>query len=97
MERLPPAAGLSILTCTYQSTLRMIWLFASHRETQRWEKNMKPLETKQFPSEVITIDGCTVIVRYAEKPVHGVMDKVKDTLVNQNFLDKKRSIYCKNY
>ena len=49
---------------------------------------MKPLETKQFPSEVITIDGCTVIMRYAEKPVPGVMDKVKDTLVNQNFLDK---------
>lgn len=96
MERLPPAAGLSILTCTYQWTLRMIWLFASHRETQRWEKNMKPLETKQFPSEVITIDGCTVIMRYAEKPVPGVMDKVKGTLVNQNFLDKKYSISCKN-
>ncbi|OUN08510.1 hypothetical protein [Flavonifractor sp. An91] len=48
---------------------------------------MKPLETKQFPSEVITIDGCTVIMRYAEKPVPGVMDKVKDTLVNQNSLD----------
>ena len=57
---------------------------------------MKPLETKQFPSEVITIDGCTVIMRYAEKPVPGVMDKVKDTLVNQNFLDKKYSISCKN-
>lgn len=97
MERLPPAAGLSILTCYLQWTLRMIWLFASHRETQRWEKNMKPLETKQFPSEVITIDGCTVIVRYAEKPVPGVMEKVKGTLVNQNFLDKKRSISCKNY
>lgn len=53
---------------------------------------MKPLETKQFPREVITIDGCTVIMRYAEKPVPGVMDKVKDTLVNQNFLDKKCSI-----
>ena len=74
----------------------MMWLFASHRETQRWEKNMKPLETKQFPREVITIDGCTVIMRYAEKPVPGVMDKVKDTLVNQNFLDKKYSISCKN-
>ena len=48
---------------------------------------MKPLETKQFPSEVITIDGCTVIMRYAEKPVPGV---------NQNSLDKKRSISCKN-
>lgn len=35
MERLPPAAGVSILTCTYQWTLRMIWLFASHRETQK--------------------------------------------------------------
>ena len=35
MERLPPATGLSILTCTYQWTLRMIWLFASHRETQK--------------------------------------------------------------
>ncbi|WP_158098629.1 hypothetical protein [Flavonifractor sp. An112] len=58
---------------------------------------MKPLETKQFPSEVITINGCTVIMRYAEKPVPGVMEKVKGTLVNQNFLDKKRSIYCKNY
>lgn len=57
---------------------------------------MKPLEAKQFPSEVITIDGCTVIMRYAEKPVPGVMDKVKDTLVNQNFLDKKCSISCKN-
>lgn len=57
---------------------------------------MKPLETKQFPSEVITIDGCTVIVRYAEKPVPGVMEKVKGTLVNQNFLDKKRSISCEN-
>lgn len=57
---------------------------------------MKPLETNQFPSEVITIDGCTVIMRYAEKPVPGVMDKVKDTLVNQNFLDKKCSISCKN-
>ena len=53
---------------------------------------MKLLETKQFPSEVITIDGW----RYAEKPVPGVMDKVKDTLVNQNFLDKKCSIPCKN-
>lgn len=50
---------------------------------------MKPLETKQFPSEVITIDGCTVLMRYAEKPAPGVMEKVKDTLVNQNFLDKK--------
>ena len=67
----------------------MMWLFASHRETQRWEKNMKPLETKQFPREVITIDGCTVIMRYAEKPAPGVMEKVKDTIVNQNFLDKK--------
>ena len=57
---------------------------------------MKPLETKQFPSEVITIDGCTVIVRYAEKPVPGVMEKVKGTLVNQNFLDKKYSISCEN-
>ncbi len=57
---------------------------------------MKLLETKQFPSEVITIDGCTVIMRYAEKPVPGVMDKVKDTLVNQNFLDKKCSISCKD-
>ena len=57
---------------------------------------MKPLETKQFPSEVITIDGCTVIMRYAEKPAPGVMEKVKDTLVNQNFLDKKRSIFCEN-
>lgn len=57
---------------------------------------MKPLETKQFPNEVITIDGCTVIMRYAEKPVPGVMDKVKGTLVNQNFLDKKYSISCKN-
>ena len=56
---------------------------------------MKPLETKQFPNEVITIDGCTVIMRYAEKPVPGVMDKVKDTLVNQNFLDEKYSISCK--
>ena len=57
---------------------------------------MKSLEMKQFPSEVITIDGCIVIMRYAEKPVPGVMEKVKDTLINQNFLDKKRSIYCKN-
>lgn len=37
-----------------------------------------------------------VIMRYAEKPVPGVMEKVKDTLISQNFLDKKRSIYCKN-
>lgn len=57
---------------------------------------MKSLETKQFPREAITIDGCTVIMRYAEKPVPGVMEKVKDTLVNQNFLDKKSSISCKN-
>ena len=56
---------------------------------------MKPLETKQFPSEVITIDGCTVIMRYAEKPVPGVMDKVKDTLVNQNFLDKNALFLAK--
>ena len=57
---------------------------------------MKPLETKQFPREVITSDGRTIIMRYAEKPAPGVMDKVKDTLVNQNFLDKKYSISCKN-
>ena len=57
---------------------------------------MKPLETKQFPSEVITIDGYTVLMRYAEKPAPGVMEKVKDTLVNQNFLDKKYSISCEN-
>lgn len=77
MERLSPAAGLSILICYLQWTLRMIWLFASHRETQRWKKNIKPLETKQFLSEVITTDGCTVIMRYAEKPVPGVIEKVK--------------------
>ena len=62
---------------------------------KRWEKNMKPLETKQFPSEVITIDGCTVIMRYAEKPAPGVMEKVKDTLVNHNFLDKKPLCFVK--
>lgn len=57
---------------------------------------MKPLEASRFPREVITIDGCTVILRYAEKPAPGVMEKVKDTLVNQNFLDKKSSISCEN-
>ena len=53
---------------------------------------MKPLETKQFPREVITIDGCTVIMRYAEKPAPGVMEKVKDTLVNQNFIEDRKSV-----
>ena len=82
MERLPPAAGLSILTCYLQWTLRMIWLFASHRETQKMGEEYETFGDK-------TIYGCTVIMRYAEKPAPGVMEKVKDTLVNQNFLDKK--------
>lgn len=46
MERLPPAAGLSILTCTYQWTLRMIWLFASHRETQKMGEEYETFLTK---------------------------------------------------
>lgn len=57
---------------------------------------MKLMEVKQFPSEVVTIDGCTVILRYAEKPVPGALDAMREILINQNFSAKKHSIYCKN-
>ena len=57
---------------------------------------MKPMEVKQFPSEVVTIDGCTVILRYAEKPVPGALDTMREILINQNFSAEKHSISCKN-
>lgn len=57
---------------------------------------MKPMEVKQFPSEVVTIDGCTVILRYAEKPVPGALDAMRETLIYQNFYAEKHSISCKN-
>ena len=57
---------------------------------------MKPMEVKEFPSEVVTIDGCTVILRYAEKPVPGALDAMRETLINQNFSAEKHSISCKN-
>lgn len=57
---------------------------------------MKPMEVKQFPSEVVTIDGCTVILRYAEKPVPGALDAIRETLINQSFYAEKHSISCKN-
>ena len=57
---------------------------------------MKAKEVKTFPKEVISLDGHTVILRYAEQPAPGVLDSIQKTLFNQKIAPTKGPNFCKN-
>lgn len=45
-------------------------------------------------SEVVQIDGCTVILRYADRPDSGVMNELKELLFKQRTLPTKAPDFC---
>ena len=49
---------------------------------------------KNPPEEVISLDGHTVILRYAEKSAPKVLENIQDALFNQKITPTKSPIFC---
>ncbi len=56
---------------------------------------MEATDTMKFPSEIISLDGHTVIFRYAKQSNPAVLDSIRETLVNQKIQPKNEPIFCK--
>ena len=55
---------------------------------------MKSKEVNSSSEEVISLDGHTVILRYAETSVPKVLENIQDTLFNQKTTPTRSSIFC---
>lgn len=66
--------------------------------TAKLRKNMAQhgQQGEEHTADTQAVEQSTVILRYAEKPVPGALDAMRETLINQNFSAEKHSISCKN-
>ena len=55
---------------------------------------MERVKVDESDSEVVQIDGCTVILRYADRPNPGVMNELKELLFKQRTLPTKVPNFC---
>lgn len=56
---------------------------------------MEATDAMKFPSEIISLDGHTVIFRYAKRSNPAVMDSIRETLVNQKIQPQNKPFFCK--
>ena len=54
--------------------------------------DLEKAETKT--QETISLDGYTVILRYANTPAPGVLDSIQAVLFNQKIAPTKSPIFC---
>lgn len=47
-------------------------------------------------TETITIDGCTVVLKYAQQSNTAVLKNIREILVRQDNISDERPIFCKS-
>lgn len=55
---------------------------------------MELIELPMKSEEVLTIDGNTIILRYADKPNPSVLDSIRETLFSQKIAPTKSPNFC---
>ena len=56
---------------------------------------MEATDAVKFPSEIISLDGHTIIFRYAKQSNPAVLDSIRETLANQKIQPKNELVFAK--